>query len=416
MGKSVKIGRIAGTPISVNGGLAVLAALFVVTLALQGFPQIDPTASLNRRLVLASSTVLAFLISILAHELGHASLAKRQGVGVMGITLSLLGGYAQLDRQAPTPRAEFLIAAAGPATNLLIGAGLGGVTYLLSRYGLGDDLTIGAMIWLAGVNIVLAVLNLFPAAPLDGGRVLTAALWKRLGDAEHARILSGRVGLLLGLVLAIVGAVQFYRGGWPGSGVPGSGLQGLITLVVAVFLFNGARGEISTAAIRRRLQRTTAAQLMISDPPPVSDSLTLEQLSSFAGDGRGGVAFPVVRWGAEPIGYVLASAGASLSPFDRSRRTVYELMRPTPDVARAWLSEPIDTVLDRLSTSEAMLVVVHEPSGGRVVGTLSETQVNPLFATPDLWGRDRRPGEQRRIGPGRNRSREESAEPAGSTR
>lgn len=380
MGKSLRVGRIAGTPISVNGGLAVLAALFIVTLATQGFPQIDPDASLTRRLVLASSTVVAFLISILAHELGHASLAKRHGVGVLGITLSLLGGYAQLDRQAPTPRAEFLIAAAGPSVNLLIGGGLAGVTYLVNRYELAGDLTIGAMIWLAGVNIVLAILNLFPAAPLDGGRVLTAALWKRLGDAEHARILSGRAGLVLGAVLVVVGFVQFYRGSW----------QGLITLLVAVFLFNGARGEIGAAAIRRRLQRTTAAQLMVSNPPPVSDSLTIDQLDAFASGDRDGVVFPVVRWSAEPIGYVLASSGGSLSPLDRSMRTVSDMMRPTPEVARAWLTEPIDAVLDRLDSSSDVLVVIHEPQAGRVVGTLSESQINPLFAAPDLWGRDRR--------------------------
>lgn len=379
MGKSLRIGRIAGTPISVNGGLAILAALFVMTLATQGFPQIDPDASLNRRLVLACSTVVAFLFSILAHELGHASLAKRQGVGVLGITLSLLGGYAQLDRQAPTPKAEFLIAAAGPAVNLMIGGGLAGVTYLVRQAELADDLTVGALIWLSGVNIVLAVLNLFPAAPLDGGRVLTAALWKRLGDAEYARILSGRVGLVLGATLAVAGGVQLYRGGW----------QGLITLLVAVFLFNGARGEIGTAAVRRRLQRTTAAELMVSNPPPVSDTLTIEQLSSLAVHDRAGVALPVVRWNAEPIGYVLASAGAAMSPLDRSIRTVSDLMRPTPDVARAWVTEPIDTVLERLTTGNDLMIVVHEPQGGRVVGTLSEAQIDPMFASPDLWGRDR---------------------------
>jgi Zn-dependent protease len=406
MGKSLRIGRIAGTPISVNAGLAVLAILFVATLAIEGFPVIDPEASLNRRLVLACLTVAAFLASVLGHELGHASLAKRNGVGVLGITLSLLGGYAQLDRQAPTPRAEFLIAAAGPAVNLLIGAGMAGVTYLLDRWELVDQLTLGALIWLTGVNIVLALLNLFPAAPLDGGRVLTAALWKRLGDAELARIFSGRAGLILGGCLLIAGLAQFYRGVW----------QGLVTLVVAVFLFNGARGEIGAAAVRRRLQRTTAAELMIVNPQPVSDSLTIEQLNSLTGPERVGQALPVVRWDAEPVGYVLSSAGIGLGALDRSMTTVRDMMQPTPEVVRAWQTEPIETSVDRLSavdrpvddTAAAAtgtsspdaerlqpaggsreLVVVHEPKTGRVVGTLSSTQVRPLFNAPDIWGRDR---------------------------
>lgn len=379
--RSIGIGRIAGTPISVNGGLAILAGLFIITLAIQGFPQLAPDSTLGLRLAVATATVAGFLASILAHELGHATVAKRQGVGVLGITLSLLGGYAQLERQAPTPRAEFSIAAAGPAVNLMIGGVLGAGTFVAHRLELLGDLALGALVWLAGVNIVLAVLNLFPAAPLDGGRVLTAALWKRLRDAETARIISGRVGLILGIVVGVAGAVQLFRGGW----------QGVVTLVVALFLFNGARGEIGTAAIRRRLHAITAQQLMISDPPPVSDSLTIEQLVSFAGSERAGVAFPVIRWSADPIGYVIPTAGAALSEFDRSSRRVSEVMSPTPEVARAWMTESIDDVLGRLERLDDFLVVVHEPRAGRVVGTLSEGQVGPLFAAPDLWGRDRSP-------------------------
>lgn len=379
MANSIRIGRIAGIPISVNGGLVVLAAMFIFSLAIQGFPQVDPDASLTRRLLVASATVAAFLLSILAHELGHATLAKRQGVGVLGITLSLLGGYAQLDRQAPTPRAEFTIAAAGPAVNLLIGGLLSAVTFGMYRAGMLDDLVLGALAWLAGVNLVLAVLNLFPAAPLDGGRVLTAALWKRSNDAELARITSGRAGLILGVLVALVGAVQILTSRW----------EGVVTLVVGVFLFNGARGEIGTAAIRRRLQRTTTSQLMVSDPPSVSDSLTVDQLNTFAGAERTGVAFPVVRWSPEPIGYVVPSAGAYLTDPDRSWTMVGDLMQPTPEVARAWMNESIDDVLARLGRPDEVLVVVHDPRAGRVVGTLSDTQVRPLFRAPDIWGRDR---------------------------
>lgn len=379
MASSLRIGNIAGTPIFVNGGMVVLAGLFIASLATQAFPQLDPEATLGWRLSVAAVTVVAFLASILAHELGHAAVARRQGMGVLGITLSLLGGYAQLDRQAPTPRAEFRVAAAGPVVNLVIGAVLGAVTYGVYRLDLVSDLVLGAMVWLAGVNVVLAVLNLFPAAPLDGGRVLTAALWKRLNDAELARIISGRAGLILGLIVGALGLVQLLGSGW----------SGIVTLVVGLFLFNGARGEIETAAIRRRLQRTTTQQLMIADPPPVSDSLTVEQLSSFAGSDRAGVAFPVVRWSPDPIGYVMASDGAELSDLDRSWKKVSDLMRPTPEVARAWMTEPIDDVLKRLERTDDVLVVVHEPQAGRVVGTLSDTQMNPLFATPDLWGRDR---------------------------
>ena len=106
MNRSLQVGRITGVPIAVEAGLAVLAALFVVTLTVDGLPRLDPDAGLWLRAAVASATVALFLGSILAHELGHATVAKRRGVGVLGITLSLFGGFAQLDRQAPTPGSE----------------------------------------------------------------------------------------------------------------------------------------------------------------------------------------------------------------------------------------------------------------------------------------------------------------------
>ena len=98
---------------------------------------------------------------------------------------------------------------------------------------------------------------------------------------------------------------------------------------------------------------------------------------------------PVIRWDAEPIGYVLPSIGASLDPPERSWTKVSSLMCPTPEVARAWTTESLDDVLRRQASREDLMVVVHEPHGGRVVGTLSSAQLGPVLRLPDLWGRDR---------------------------
>lgn len=378
MNRSLQVGRIAGVPVSVEAGLVVLAGLFVVTLAGDGLARLDPGSSLTARVAVASATVAVFLASILAHEFGHAVLARRRGVGVLGVTLSLFGGYAQLDRQAPDPRSEFTIAAAGPAVNLAIGGLLGGAA--LAADGLGAHrLVVGALVWLAAVNVVLAALNLIPAAPLDGGRVLTAGLWRRLGDAERARVLSGRVGLVLGLALLPAGLAQAWVWDW----------RGLVTALVGLFLFNGARSEIATATIRGRLARTSAQELMVIDPPSISDSSTVDQLDRFAGVDGAAVAFPVVRWDTEPIGYIVPADASDLGQPERSWTTVSSLMRPTPAVARAWMTEPIDTILRRQPSSTDLVVVIHEPEAGRVVGTLSDGQIDPLLRSPDLWGRDR---------------------------
>jgi len=379
MNRSVQVGRITGVPIAVEAGLAVLAALFVVTLTVDGLPRLDQEAGLWLRIAVASVTVTLFLGSVLAHELGHATVARRRGVGVLGITLSLFGGFAQLDRQAPTPGSEFAIAAAGPAVNLVIGLALGATAWAVNAVGFGSRLIIGALLWLAVINIVLAALNLIPAAPLDGGRVLTAAIWKRLGEPERARVISGRAGLILGLSLVPLGLAQAWFWGW----------RGLITVIVGVFLFNGARGEILTATIRGRLANTSANDLMVADPPPVQDSLTLDQLRHFAGTGGQRTAFPVIRWGAEPIGYVVPADGSSVDGPERSWTTVTSLMRPTPEVARAWMTEPLVDILRRQPDGADLVVVIHEPRAGQVVGTLSAGQLDPVLRSPDLWGRDR---------------------------
>lgn len=378
MSRSLQLGRVAGIPVSVEAGLAVLALLFVGTLAIEGLARVAPETPLTVRLATATVAVALFLASILAHELGHAVAARRRGVGVLGITLSLFGGYAQLDRQAPDPRSEFLIAAAGPSVNLVVGAAIGGLAWLVDRLALGSRLVVGALVWLAVVNVVLAAVNLIPASPLDGGRIATAALWRRLGDADHARILTGRAGLLLGAALIPVGLLQSLGWGW----------RGLVTVVVGLFLADGARSEIATATIRRRLARTSPRELMVADPPAVQDSLTLQQLLDFAGTEQRRVAFPVVRWGPEPIGYIVPADGSRLSGPDRSWTPVGSLMRPIPEVARAWVNESLDAVLRRQPSTADLVVVVHEPVQGRVVGTLSIGQVAHLLRPPDLWGRE----------------------------
>jgi hypothetical protein len=133
---------------------------------------------------------------------------------------------------------------------------------------------------------------------------------------------------------------------------------------------------------------------MVPDPPSISDSLSVEQFQRLVGPDGAGVVYPVVRWSSDPIGYVTAGAGQDLDSLDRSRTTILELMQPTPEVARAWMNEPIDDVLRRLGMPDNILVVVHEPGGGRVVGTLSETQVEPLLKSPNLWGGEWRWREQ----------------------
>jgi Zn-dependent protease len=363
----------------VNWSIVAVAALFTVSLAVQGLPVYAPGNGLRLRLIAAGFGVVLFFASVLAHELGHAVVALGNGVGVSGISLWLLGGVAKLDRQAPTARAELQIAVAGPATSLVLAAFFSSLAVIAAAT-LGGSLLVAILAWLGGANALLAVFNLLPAAPLDGGRVLTAALWKRFGDAERARVVSGRCGLFLGAAIALAGIVQVLMVGQ---------LGGWVTTLVGLFVFNAARSEIAAAAVRRRLIATTAGDVLVPYPPAVPDSFTAGQLSGWAGQDGWSTAYPVVRWDVVPVGYIVPRAAARLSEAEQSWTPVSALMAPATSVHQVAPGESVESILDRWSASGPQIAVVRDGVGQHAVGTIAEGQVQRLLAPPDLWGRDR---------------------------
>lgn len=390
MKDSLRLGRIAGIPVGVNWSVVVMALAVVALLSAQILPSVYPGTPLLERIGAAIAGALLFFVSILGHEFGHALVARRHGVGTTGITLWVLGGVAKLTRQAPTPRAEFQIAIAGPAASLMFGLIFAGGAIGLNRW---TDIVLPPAVaaWLAAVNLLLAVSNLLPGAPLDGGRVLTAALWKKLGDAEHARLLSARCGFVLGVLLGAVGLVQAT---WLGQ------MTGWWTVVVGLFILTAARAEILGAAVRRRLASVRANDLMTSHPTAISDTLTIDQAfgpvgvgglltsSPAAGQSAGNhTGLPVIRWDRSPIGYVAPSMTEGIGLAERSWTTVGQVMATAEHVPRAWKEDSIQTIIDRAGGDIDHVTVVHEASRGESVGTLSRSQIEPLLAAPDFWGR-----------------------------
>lgn len=380
MTSSLSLGRVLGIPIGVNWSIVAVAALFTAALGLQALPRSVPEVGVEVRLAAAAIAVVIFFASILAHEVGHAVAALEHGVGVDGITLWLLGGVTRLDRQAPSPRAEWQIAVAGPAVNLALGvffAALGVVVYALDA----PPLAVALISWLAGVNLILVAFNLLPAAPLDGGKVLTAILWRRMGDAERARVIAGRCGLVLSVALVAIGAVQVLRFGQT---------EGWVTVVVGAFTFGAARADIVAAAGRRRLAATTVGQLATAHPPAVPDSLTVQRFIQWAGPARANTAHPVTRWDDEPIGYAVpVTAGDGLDGPARSWTSVGEVMVRQEQLVRISSDQPLRVLLERWEHHPVAVAVVTEPGTGRALGTITEHEIRPALERSDLWGRTR---------------------------
>src|SRR4051812_43512986 len=186
---SLRVARLFGTPVFLSRSWLLFATVVTFVYgrdATIAHPEL-PTAL---GYVLGAGFVVSLVGSVLLHELGHALVGRRLGLGVRGITLDLLGGYTELDRDVPVPRTEALVSAAGPAVSLLVGVATGAIAFVAP-----DD-SIGAyfVARLAFSNVVLAVFNALPGLPLDGGRVLEAVVWSRTGDPNRGRVVAGQGG------------------------------------------------------------------------------------------------------------------------------------------------------------------------------------------------------------------------------
>lgn len=381
MRDTIRLGRIAGIPIGVNWSILAVAAYLVLSLTYGALPVWWPSADLQARLITAGVITFLFFVSILGHELGHAAAARRHGVEVEGITLWVLGGIAKLRRQAPTPRAEFDIAFAGPAASLAMGGMFVIAALSIDRWSTWG-LAASAASLLAVMNIFLGISNLIPIAPLDGGRVLTALLWHSSNDAERARLISARAGLVAGVGVVAAATATFAfsdRLSW---------WIFILTALTGLFIAHAAWREIIGAVIRSRLSGATLGSVMTSRPASIPSDLLVDAYIRSTAAGPA-IARPVVHWEADPIGYISPLAGQSMPTPERSWNTVSDVMIPADQVLRAWSTETISEFMERSPESalaNTSVIVIHDPGNGLPIGTLTPRQIDPFFTSPNPWG------------------------------
>lgn len=229
----VPLGRWAGIPVVADWSAAATVVLFSWLLAGDVLPSMRPGHAASTYWLIGVATAAVFLATLLAHELAHAVTARHFGVRVRRITLWMLGGVTELDGQPPSPGADAAIALAGPVTSLLLGAGSTALTWCTS------GMLAAALTWLGAVNVFLAVFNLLPAAPLDGGRVLRAALWHWRKDWLRANAGATTAGRVLGMFLIGLGIVEVLAGGF----------GGLWLALIGWFILVNATGERYVAAV-----------------------------------------------------------------------------------------------------------------------------------------------------------------------
>ena len=249
MKASVRLGRIWNIPIGLSTSWFFIFALVTWSLATGVFPATIPGLDAGVYWLLGLVTSVLFFSSVLAHELGHAFFALRNSVPVRAITLFFFGGVAEITREPKNAGAEFRIAIAGPLVSLMLAALFGGLTVL----GQGLPVVEGPALWLARINLMLALFNMIPGFPLDGGRVLRAIVWHFSGDEFRATKLATGAGQLVAFGFIGVGVFNALTGDFA---------NGLWLAFIGLFLNSAAAGSRQQAVAQKALQGMTAGQLM----------------------------------------------------------------------------------------------------------------------------------------------------------
>jgi Zn-dependent protease len=368
--ESIRLGTVFGLRIGVNWSLGVVFLLLSYTLA-GGFQQDVPGLPGAAYWSAAVVAVIVFYASLLAHEIGHALMARRLGVEVEGITLWLFGGVARLRGQAATAGTEAKIAVVGPIVSLALGAFFFGLTFAVQLAG-GPDLAGDVCFWLAATNVVLALFNLVPAFPLDGGRLLKSALWKRSGNRFAATRTAARVGRAFGFVLIAAGLLQLLLGDL---------VQGIWAVFLGWFLLGAARTEESQVMLGGALAGVRVGDVMTPEPLVGPAWVTVDEfLRSYAAPYRYTV-FPIRSFEGELAGVVTLR---NLTRVDADRRRavrVSDVACPVEQVPTAAPAELLVDVLPRMgsSCSEGRVLVRDSADGKRLLGIVSPADVTRLL-------------------------------------
>lgn len=363
---SFSIGSVMGIRIALHPTWLVIAFLVTYALAVGDLPIRFPGWPGPAYFAVGAAVAALFFASVLAHELSHAVLARRFGIQVKDITLFIFGGAASLEGDAKTPGQEAMIALAGPLCSLVLGGLLIGASLVI------DQPHIGAIAsWLGVINVSLAIFNLIPAFPMDGGRVLRALLWRFRGDQFGATRGAAVVGRLFGYLLIAVGVWWAFTGD----------LSGLWLALIGWFLSNAAGASVVQMSVQRSLAGVKVRDVMEAEPASVSPNETVADLVNerlIRGDSR---SFLVRHDDGGLAGIVTLSDVRQVAREDWPAARVTDIMTRYNDLARVGPDDELQGALELLQEREVNQLPVVEEDGRTVVGLLTRAGILRLVDT-----------------------------------
>jgi len=354
---------VLGIPIYLHASWFIIFALIVFTLQSQ-FRELHPNWTPAQHWILGIATALLFFGSVVFHELSHSMVAKHYHIPVRSITLFVFGGLAQIDSEPTSAKQEFNIAIAGPLSSFVLAAGF----YAISVAPLSNQLVVATSQWLAGTNAVLAVFNLVPGFPLDGGRVLRALVWGATKDFQRATQIAARSGQAIAYLMIFFGIWQFMSGNRTG---------GLWLAFIGWFLLTAAQESYAQVAIRSTLAGVNAGDIMTRDIPTVGREVSVQDYVHEVL--RTGIRCHVVVAGEEPVGLITLHAARQVPREEWTSMSVQAVMVPLDKIQWARPVEPVLGVLERMQQQDVnQMPVIDE---GHILGMIARDTILKALQT-----------------------------------
>jgi Zn-dependent protease len=359
---NITIGHVWGIPVQINPSTFLILALVTWTLARPEGLLSDsyPELSAVGLWLTALLTALLFFASILFHELAHAWVARRNAIPVVSITLYIFGGIAQLGGKPKTPGAEFRVAAVGPVSSLVLAA----IFYGLNQ-GFGDRGYFGASSeWLAYINLILALFNLLPGYPLDGGRILESIVWGVTRKQETGVRVAGTAGQIIAYGLIALGAYRVFQGDVFG---------GIWSVMIGFILHNAATTEKRAFLQQGQLAGTPVSQVMgIVREPEVPAGLTMQHLveQHILGQGQGSF---IVTAAGNPVGILNLRDVSQVPRAEWEQTTTGDVMTPLTDLPRVGPNDELLTAVQLMDANQLSQLPVFD--GSRLTGLLTRDEV-----------------------------------------
>jgi Zn-dependent protease/predicted transcriptional regulator len=359
----LRIGRILGIPIYVHASWMIIFVLITMSLAMQ-FTQEHPQWTSVQHWSVGVATSLLFFASVLFHELAHSVIARIYKIRVISITLFVFGGVARLGREPAKAIQEFNIAIAGPLASLFLAVGF----YSLTLFFPYAQMTGALAMWLSQTNAALALFNLLPGFPLDGGRIFRAIVWGATKDFARATKVAGTSGKIVAYGLIVLGAwLAMMKGQWT---------SGLWLAFIGWFLLNAAQESVAQVAIRETLSGLHAADVMSHEVPTVPRDISLEDYGQEVA--RTGRRCHLVTTNDRLVGMINVHTLNSVPRNEWANMSVQGVMIPREKILWARPEEPLLGLLERLVSADVNQMPVvsdTENDGAHIIGMITRDSI-----------------------------------------